>query len=713
MANENENQFEISPRMRKLLDSKAGEGSADAKKLLGKTVVLGEKKENLGDIGEIVRSLDNPRMREEEVKILAGIDGQENDKTVKVEEVRVDVPTNEIEDIGVVEPEPVVTIEIKPEMVQLDRFLAMPRGPQRDILLNQWLGTHGGNASEDQFQRAVAALGGGETRHSEEPNRTRDNETKEAVESDFTLEEERLVIQNCLDQVFIFGRSNSYEITKALLGKEGFIATRLRNGKETPLSRSLMEKIDRLGLDNWIGMKNTVGHWISLRDVEEVKTGTLSTALFMDPKTEYFFANNKCMLPYEDENGNPTLKEVDLGSEISLAMKKIREHFESGVNAEGKPILVEYWRLIPDLDAKGDLYKELGLNKYIGETAFALLLSYQMLTDTSAEDFFIMMVNQAKGRTRKYKINEGRDPYVRMMIQEDMARGEVPFTALKGDEFLVKRKETEDRIAMLIPAQLIPTGLSGDGEAHLRTGDWLRWRVNTDLFSRNSLDTAKVRKEMDKLRPATDQGTRLDMMRSALTALTLMKEIQDPAADITKLNSIVGKLYSHMTGSFGDAYWLGPNMTVPADFSFKDERGNLHDMPLGEWVSRTMMGVDEAFMYTHSVVDHMNPKPWDMWQFSTNAEQIFRNEVQSGKASLVGMDKTKFREHRREMLGFIDRLWNYSWDLIDKINGKARPDKYPKWYQQGVSPQEGVIEAAAKSKGSLGLWTRKKQSLRL
>lgn len=74
MANENEqnviNPTEISPRMRKLLDSKAGEGSADAKQLLGQTVVSEEKKENLGNIGEIVRSLDDPAAQAENKKIL-------------------------------------------------------------------------------------------------------------------------------------------------------------------------------------------------------------------------------------------------------------------------------------------------------------------------------------------------------------------------------------------------------------------------------------------------------------------------------------------------------------------------------------------------------------------------------------------------------------------------------------------------------------------
>lgn len=572
----------------------------------------------------------------------------------------------------------------------------------------------------DEFRRWCLVEEDKKLRVGQQPTPTREEtppirraEPEVERESEFTPDEERQVIQNCLDQVFVFQRSNSDEVRKWLLGKEGFIATTLRHGKETPLSDSLREKIDRLGLDNWIGMRNTIGHWIALKDVEEVKPSTLSTALFMDPKTEQFFANSKCMLPDKDERGNPILREVDLGTEISLAMKKIREHFESGVDANGRPILVEYWRLVPDLDAKGELYKELGLNRYVGETAFTLLLSYQMLTDTSAEDFFIMMVDQAKGRVRKYKVNESRDAFVRMMIQRDLEEGKTPFTRLSGDEFFTKRRETEDRLARLIPAQLVPTGLSGDGEARLRAGDWLKWRVNENYYTRNSLDTAKVNREEGGLKPATDQGTRLDMMRSALEVLTLMKEIQDSATDIGKLSLVVGKLYSHMTGSFGDAYWLGPNATVPASFSFRDENGNLHDIPLNEWASRTMMGVSKVFLHSHSVVDHVCSKPWDMKQLANNAEQIFRIEVQSGKTSFVGMDKTKFGEHRKEMVRFVDRLWKNGWELIDKINSKARPENYPRWYQQGVSPSEGVIEAAEKSKGNIGLWMRKKKELKL
>lgn len=559
-------------------------------------------------------------------------------------------------------------------------------------------------------------------------NQNRDSVENRSVEHvdnnerGFTEEEQILIIQNCFDQVFQYGKNNSYEVKKALLGGEGYIAVNITEGQEKPLDRELLKKIDELGLDNWIAMKNMVQYWSSFKDVDEIKPSSLTIKLFMDENTEKFFANSISILPFINRlTGETELKEVNLGDEIGMAMKKLRGYFEGSLDFEGNSISedrqkgpIEYWRLIgADLAEKEKLYTDLGLNRYIGEAAFSLLLSYQMLTDTSADDYLSMMVQQSKSRIKKYTVSEDRDAFVRMLVQSDIAEKKLPFVAYSGEELKMKKREMEERLSKLLPNQLVPTGLSGEGRAHLMAGNWLKWRVNQNLFTRTQLDTAKARN--GEVRPATDQGTRLDMMRTALTMLTLIKEVQDPSSDVTKLASLTGRLYSHMKSSFGDANWLiknGDNLMVPAAFSLKDKDGQLRDMELREWVSRTMLGVDETFLYTHSIVDHKNTKPWDMWTFAKSAEQLFRMEVQSGKGSFVGMSKDKLVEHRRELMKFTDRLWNNSFDLIDKLRSQANPSRYPAWYRQGTSAMEGAFEAAQKSGGALSVWNRTKGNIK-
>ncbi|HSV94570.1 MAG TPA: hypothetical protein VLH94_01130 [Spirochaetia bacterium] len=540
----------------------------------------------------------------------------------------------------------------------------------------------------------------------------------------FTEEEEYRIIQECYNLVFERGKNNPDEVKNAILSSSGIIAVDLGRGKDPVISNALVERINKLGIENWANMRNVFAHWAQFKDTEEIKESTLTPGLFISEDAEAFFANKQCELPAKLDaggrliNGEGGLVTVDLGVEISRAMRELRKHFAEGLlDDRGRPQLVEYWGLVGDLGEKAKLYKSLNLNKYVAETAFALLTSYQMLTDTSAEDFLAMMVNQAKTRVRKYKISEERDPFVRMLIQEDLSNGIKPFTRCSGDELFEKREETERRMAALVSNQLIPTGLSGEGERRLERGDWLKWRVNENLFSSNQLATAKITRDTDNIKPATDQATRLVMMKSALTVLNTMKEIVDPSTDIAKLESLKGKLYRHMTGSFGDAYWLGSNATVPASFAFsnvRQERGRIvveeaHDMPIQEWISRCMMGVDKAFLYTHSFVDSENPKPVEMKVFAEMAEQLFKNEVQSTKPTFFGMHSEKYREHRKEMLNFIDRLWNQSYDLIDKINRNANPSSYPVWYQQGVSVFDSIKEIAKKADGQIGDWDRRKR----
>ncbi len=555
------------------------------------------------------------------------------------------------------------------------------------------------------------------------------NEDDKKKDRDFTEEEELAIIQNCLDQVFVEGKRSLYEIKKALLGGEGFIAVNLKHGEEVPLDNELLEKIAALGLDHWARVRDTVGRWAELKNTEEIKPSTLSSGMFLDQGSEKALANGRCYLPYKnEETGKMELREVDLGTEISKAMKIMREWFEGSINENGEStdpdrrIPREYWYLVgADLATKEEFYSKLKLNRYIGEAAFSLMLSYQMLTDTSTEDFMLMMVQQAKSRPNKYKINEERDPFCRMLVQEDMVKGEKPFTLFSGEEWKRRKAILENRLAKMLPSQLIPTGLSlgerdqslgmSEGEIHLRAGDWLKWRANENMFTRAQYEGAS---KEDK-KPATDQDTRLAMMQSALVVLMLIKEVQNPNSDIDKYNEMTGRLYSHVNASFRDAGWLiikGVDTFVPADFSPLNENGEKEDMELREWVSRTMLTCGEMFMYTHSIADHKNPKPLDMWSFSQNAERILMFEPQSEKGSFIGMSERKRIPHRQEFIAYVDKLWDNCWEVIDAVNGKRKPDQYPKWILSGVSARQNVEDAAKKSSGSLSLWNRTKRNIK-
>lgn len=690
---------------------------------------------------------------------------------IKKDDLYIKEPTKE-ENVKV-EPEKVIDGPWVAQLAFIDR-VADPKLQKE--MRNEWLmkNIRDGSIPYSVIE-AQLAITNQEYEASKKENKNGENKQAEEKKDGkkvemFSKEEEYLIIKRCYDLVFIGQARQPEDINKAILDAAGIVVRDLGRPKDPVLDPKLVERMNALGLENWIDMRNVFAHWAEFKGKEEVKENDLNSGMFMDVTTEAFFANKECEIPAKlDANGNLVngedgLVKVDLGKEIGAAMKIIRHHFADGLrDAKGRPQLVEYWRLIGDQPEKANLYKSLNINKYIGETAFALLTSYQMLTDTSAEDFMSMMVDQADTRAKKYKISEERDAFARMIVMLDMAKGKVPFTRETGDAFFNRRKETIDALARLLPAQLIPTGLSGDGMAQLERGNWLKWRVNENLYSRNQVDAAKIALNpvqlqfdaqtekimelenrvsqmsqeeyeeledlkaehardairlaplLEKVKPATDQGTRIDMMRSALTVLETMKAIVDPSSDINKLESLKGKLYRHMTGSFGDAKWLIDGK-VPAAFSFLEADGTRRDIPLNEWISRTMMGVDKAFLYTHSIVDHKCTKPWEMKVFAQNAEQLFRNEVQSSKGTFLGQEKSIQNEHKKDMKKFIDTLWDYSYDLIDVLeNPNNGPEKYPKWFMMGVSVDQNVKEVVKKAYADMSLssWDIAKKRLGL
>jgi hypothetical protein len=590
----------------------------------------------------------------------------------------------------------------------------------------------------------------------EEPKKTVENGGGKKEEI-FNEREMYTIVKKCFDMVFDDPNKKSSlgEVMGSLYSISGVISSDLGRGKDPVLSLETIKRIENLGIENWSNVRETIANWASLKKVEEIKEGTLTEDLFMGEFAEDFFAHKTCELPGKMEggrlvNGEVELVKVEMQPEVSDAMKKIRKHFAESMGTDGRPMLVEYWGMIGDPTEKQRLYEELNINKYIGETAFTLLISYQMLTDSSAEDIMGTMVRPPETKVRKYKVSEERDSFVRMMMVDEIAKGEEPFTRLSGSERSIKMDEMAKKVAQIVPSQLIPTGFSGEftdevlteeeqrkyseaGAYHLDKGDWLKWRVDKNLYSANQYNSALIAYNQTlalgnvanpaelafleaKVKPATDQGTRLTQMRSALTILNTMKTIQAPESNIGNLEELKGKLYRHMTGSFGDNGWLKKRevdgvLTVPAAFCFRDMNGRLADMPLQEWISRAMMGMDKVFLYSHSIVDSENPKPLAMNVIAEYARQLFKSEVQSGKPTFFGMEKGTAVEHRKDMLKFIDKLWNRCYDLIYPIARDTNPNRYPKWWDQRVKPLPEIVKMATESRQYVGLWDGFKKEL--
>jgi len=632
----------------------------------------------------------------------------------------------------IVEPEKVIAGPWEAELAIIDR-VADPK-LQKEMRSN-WVMT---NLGKENIPYSVkeAQLNKINQEYQAPVKENKTEENKPAIEKkerNFTPEEEKKIIEFCMDTVLENpGIKDMQAINKALLGGEGFIAVNLKNGEEVPLDAELLKKIESLGLYNWMRVRDTVGRWEYLKELngDEFKPSSLNDQMFLDKGTEKSMANSKCKLPFTDKNtGRVTLKEVDLGLEISKAMKTMREWFEGSIDENGNPVapenrkLREYWYLIgAESDTKKDFFAERGINRYIGEAALAELLSYQMLTDTSMEDFMLMMVQEAISRPTKYKVNEANDPFGRMLAQGDLVAGEKPFTVFSDSEFKTRRKEMELRLAKMLPSQLIPTGLTlgewdpttgmSEGEKHLREGDWMKWRANVNLFTRAQYEGASP----ENKRPATDQDTRLAMMRSALVVLQLIKEVQNPGSDIDKFNEMTGRVYAHANASYRDTGWLikkGNDFYMPASVSPLNERGEKADMEVKEWVSRLMLTCAEMFVYTHSIADHKNPKPLDMWTLSQFAERVLMSEVQSEKGAFIGMSEQSRDAHRREYVEHVDRIWKNSWEVIDAVNSKKTPDKFPKWFISGVSPRQSLVEACKSSAGSLSQWNRLKSRMKL
>ena len=472
------------------------------------------------------------------------------------------------------------------------------------------------NEQSEKLDTDSAAIVASQKRERTEQNEEAAREAAENKETKFTSEEEAKIILECFNLVFTDPQKRESDILRSLVDSEGFIKLKLRPGEDIHLSKELLEKIKKLDLGSWIDMRDTVGFWDTFKGQDEIVPNKITKDLFMNDSTEEYFAIGKSLIPEVDPiTGRVELIPMDMGKEVGAAMKTLRTYFEG----------VEYWGLIgADLKQKEQLYTNLNLNRYVGEAAFSLLLSYQMLTDTSSDDYMSMMVQQDKARTKKYTKAAAGDANVRRLVQDELKNGSRIFKdPLKKAEDSAVMTE---KLRKLLPNQLIPTGLSNGGMEALMAGHWPTWRYN-NLYTAAEIgiDRAAGR----TARAANDNDSRLLMMRSALDILLAMKAVVDPKSEIKDLADLTSKFYALVNGSVRDANGLvkdpvtGAEM-VPAEMCFPDANGVLRPMTPTDWVSRNMLSVSETFLYTHSAVDHLNLKPWDMFTFA----QMLRRYMQ-------------------------------------------------------------------------------------
>lgn len=538
--------------------------------------------------------------------------------------------------------------------------------------------------------------------------------TVEAIFSkEFKLseDEENTIRQYCLDSVFDRNANNAMSVYSSFFGPQGYLHTDMgKTIEEVDLFRERIKEIsDELGLDNWISVRNVVGEWSVLKKVEEITAGTLKEGLFVPEYTERFFAGivdpltNKVV--EERMITLPDGREVDIQAEVSGAMKKLREFFET----------TDYYAYVGSgMDIKSKLYKELGINKYVGEVGFSLLLSHLMLTDckkTSTDPFMSMVVGGEKRIYNYSAIEEDKDTFIRMGVQSLKARGVAIIDS--SNKLIPGVKDSLNKwISKSLPSKLIPTGLSGDGRENLNDGNWLKWRVDNTFTKAERATTLSRVSENTPVEIANDTETRLVEMQSALKILDALKEVVKPESDISSLGKLKGTLLAHVKGTLKGAGWTnGDNINLEFDYVSNGSR----PVSLDEWATCAMLTACKAFLYTHSVADHLNRKPWTKFVLAENARIILSQKVQSEKDAYLGFDPAVRQSYRKSFVGYVDTLWSQVHQIFEITQNRNKLSKLPKWYKSGAGISDEIIKAAIDSQDSkqYDAWRKVKEDLRL
>ena len=619
----------------------------------------------------------------------------------------------------------------------IDRILEMTPGQMRDKLASDWLGKNGETADSDLQRRVFASLG--QAAPAREPAQVDWSKAEEGFdrlvnplsyggnpgqrkaaaerwlrsygeetsvtdemrdqlnkiinpEMDFADDLKEWVREFCLESVFERNAQNYHNVLNLLVGPGGALNTE----KNIPLDKlellkpEIQKIVEELGLDNFISIRNTISEWDSIKKLEEITSSALKSALFVPEYTEKWFEGDydkggirigDKMVVLPGENGVAK----NMQEEVSEAILKLKNFFDNN----------DYWEGFVGVaqDKKANLYKQLGLNKYVGEVAFAMGMSNLIFTDTKGTslDPFLYMVHGDTKRRKARDVAVDREITARAFVQYQMANNNRTPSA----------DEIEVWLSQHFPSHLIPTGLSGEGTSALENGNWLEWRVRENLYSgaQRAIDVtyetnkdywirianggfsvggdvinwteAEVQAEYNRRKRRTvigakgrliEDGIKLDAQKAIekkkdkewkglVNAVTESGEVHIATDTETRVLEMQTAL--DLLTALKDALKIESDIdkigvlkskclihwkTSMKAAGFVDGNDMIdkefsfipgNKQSVDEWVSSAVTTACESFLHSHSIADFKNSKPWDMKILAEKAEQILATDVQT------------------------------------------------------------------------------------
>lgn len=567
-----------------------------------------------------------------------------------------------------------------------------------------------------------------------------------------TNEEQDRIIDYCYKQIFEMGEKGAYNaeaVIRSLVNPDGFIVTELGKMRGN-IDRDTLKMIKELGLDNWIGIRETLRSWEKLRSTEEVVGASLSEGLFPADYVEKFFAGvvqpdgnilPRSMKVPEMRNGKLEILEIpDIEVAVSKAMVDLRKFFE------GKT--VDHYNIIQSREQREQVYEMLKINKHVAEVAFTELTSHLMLTEFSADDIFLMMVDRTKKEIKLYNIMGNKSPAVRAAVHSLQTAGWSHSSLFTENRKLTPEAQAiiEDWLSHSLPRHLIPTGMTGMEEAfneghwlrervrHLKTGaqratevstikeSYLRGRTEGDLSEDEKSELSNRIMKLDK---ASDTDTRLEMMRRALIVLTGIKEVTTkPESDLVALGKLKASLLIHYKVNLKAAGWVNNDMTCDPYFDFVAD--GTRPVKEGEWASKAMVAISKIDMFTKSYADAYCEKPKDMNALAEMAVQILSQLPQTEEEAYLGFERSIRVKHRKEFADYFSTLWRDNMTLVKALglgnqyvnlllsafSPRTETVKFPNWYNFGVPPKPEIMQMMAKDVNSTA-WPDKLRNIDL
>lgn len=627
--------------------------------------------------------------------------------------------------------------ESPPRTPWIEVILSYPAGSARDKLATDWLGKNGDTADPELQRRVFASLGGAETTvqtptvdwaageggferivnpgsyggnpaqkkeaalrwlemyGAEEKVTAEMREQLEKIinpEMDFPDDLKEWIREYCLESVFERSENNYRTILNKLVNREGALYTEknISIDKIELLKPQIQEIVEELGLDNFISIRNTISEWDSIKKLEEITSSALKSALFVPEYTEKWFEGD-----YDKSGDRIGDKIVILPGENGVAVNIQEEVSEAILNLKNFFDNNDYWEGFVGVaqDKRANLYKQLGMNKYVGEVAFAMGMSNLIFTDTKGTslDPFLYMVHGDTKRRKARDVAVDREITARAYVQYQMANYNRTPSA----------DEIEVWLSQHFPSHLIPTGLSGEGASALENGNWLEWRVRENLYSgsQRAIDVtyetnkdywirianggfsvggdvinwteAEVQAEYNRRKRRTvigakgrlaEDGIKSDAQKAIekkkdkewkglVSAVTESGEVHiatdtetrvlemqtaldllTALKDALKIESDIDKL--GVLKSKCLIHWK----TSMKAAGFVDGNDMIDEefsfipgnkQSVDEWVSSAVTTACESWLHGHSIADFKNPKPLEMKIIAEKAEQILATDVQT------------------------------------------------------------------------------------